>query len=71
MQWKGGGVEPPLPNFQKEVGRLGQYISFSREFAGKKWVTIFRWGEGGDLGGILTVIFFQIMLIEVLKSCEK
>ena len=49
MQWKGGGVEPPLPNFQKEVGRLGQYISFSREFAGKKWVTIFRWG--GIWGG--------------------
>ena len=47
MQWKGGGVEPPLPNFQKEVGRLGQYISFSREFAGKKWVTIFRWWWGG------------------------
>ena len=47
MQWKGGGVEPPLPNFQKEVGRLGQYINFSREFAGKKWVAIFRCWEGG------------------------
>ena len=57
MQWKGGGVEPPLPNFQKEVGRLGQYISFSREFAGKKWVTIFRWG--GGFGGDFDCYLFS------------